>query len=79
MRVQVKKWGNSASVRIPSAILKAVDFELDMHVDVSHENNCIILSRVHEPEYSIDALIEAIEPNNLHGEQDFGTLGIELL
>lgn len=34
MRVTVKKWGHSTSVRIPAAIMKAVNLSLDETVDV---------------------------------------------
>lgn len=37
MRVTVKKWGNSASVRIPSAIMEAASLKLDQTVDVREE------------------------------------------
>jgi hypothetical protein len=33
-RVTVKKWGNSASVRIPAAIMDAAKVRLDQAVDI---------------------------------------------
>ena len=33
MRVTVKKWGNSASVRIPSSVMAAARLSLDETVD----------------------------------------------
>lgn len=33
MRGVVKKWGNSASIRIPSNVLKAAKLEIDDEVD----------------------------------------------
>lgn len=38
MRVQVKKWGNSASVRIPASIMAATAFHIDQEVDVREED-----------------------------------------
>jgi len=37
MRTVVKKWGNSASVRIPAAIMEAAHLDLDDAVDVRED------------------------------------------
>ena len=37
MRTVVRKWGNSASVRIPAAIMEAAHLQLDMPVDIREE------------------------------------------
>ncbi len=34
MQVLVEKWGNSASVRIPAAVMEAAQLSLDQAVDV---------------------------------------------
>lgn len=34
MRLQVKKWGNSASVRIPASVMAAAVIKIDQVVDV---------------------------------------------
>ena len=38
MRTVVKKWGNSASVRIPVTVLQAAHLDLDEIVDVREES-----------------------------------------
>jgi antitoxin MazE len=38
MKVTVKKWGNSAAVRIPAAVVQAVPLDLDEVVDVREES-----------------------------------------
>jgi antitoxin MazE len=38
MKTVVKKWGNSASVRIPAAVMQAAHLELDETVDVREES-----------------------------------------
>jgi antitoxin MazE len=43
MRAVVKKWGNSASVRIPAAILQAAHLELDEPVGVREESGRIVI------------------------------------
>jgi antitoxin MazE len=63
MRVTVKKWGNSASVRIPAAVM----------VDVREEDGLIIIEPVRQAEYDLDQLIEGVTSENMHSEADFGT------
>ena len=80
MRVMVKKWGNSASVRIPAAIMSAVKLNLDEEVDVREVDGKIIIEPVRPQKYALSALLSAITPDNLHSEVDFGEpQGKELL
>jgi antitoxin MazE len=73
MRVTVKKWGHSASVRIPVAIMKAVNLSLDEIVDVREEGGCIVIEPVRNTkEYDLAQLLAGITPENLHSEVDFG-------
>ena len=78
MQVTVKKWGNSPSVRIPAAIMKAVQLQVDAKVDVREENGRIIIEPVRE--HTLADLVAGITPDNLHGEADFGgSVGKEAL
>ncbi|MDE1172997.1 MAG: AbrB/MazE/SpoVT family DNA-binding domain-containing protein [Parvibaculaceae bacterium] len=80
MRVIVKKWGNSASVRIPVGIMKAASLSLDDVVDVREEDGRIILEPIRAPGYALEDLLEAITPENRHDTIDFGPpAGKELL
>jgi antitoxin MazE len=72
MRAQVKKWGNSASVRIPAAVMEAAALYIDQAVDIREENGRVVIEPVTAPVYDIDALIDAITPENRHEEADFG-------
>lgn len=71
MRVIVKKWGNSASVRIPAAVMKAASLRLDQAVDVREESGRIVIEPV-RPQGDLASLLDGITPENLHGEADFG-------
>jgi antitoxin MazE len=71
MRVVVKKWGNSASVRIPAAIMEATSLRLDEAVDVREEGGRIVIEPVRSG-YNIAQLVAGITPGNLHVEEDFG-------
>lgn len=72
MRAVVKKWGNSASVRIPTAVLQAADLGLDEPVDVREESGRIIIEPVRRREYDLAELLKGITRENLHEEADFG-------
>ncbi len=72
MQVTIKKWGNSASVRIPAALLELARLRIDDVVDMREENGCIIIEPIRPRSYDLDALLADIKPDNLHGEADFG-------
>jgi antitoxin MazE len=80
MRAVVKKWGNSASVRIPTGIMEAAHLRLDDQVDVREEGGRIVIEPIRGSEFDIDQLLAGITPQNLHTEIDFGApVGKELL
>lgn len=73
MEVVVKKWGNSAAVRIPAAIMAAAHLALDQSVDVREEQGRIVIEPVRRKEYKLDDLLGAITDKNLHGMVDSST------
>ncbi|MGH9736417.1 MAG: AbrB/MazE/SpoVT family DNA-binding domain-containing protein [Candidatus Acidiferrales bacterium] len=79
MKAAVKKWGNSASIRIPKTVLQAADLDLDDAVDVREESGRIIIEPLRRKEYDLAELLKGISRRNLHGETDFGKpLGNEI-
>jgi antitoxin MazE len=74
VRAVVKKWGNSASVRIPAAVMQAAHLDLDDAVDVREESGRIIIEPVLRKEYDLDELVKRMTPGNRHEELDFGGL-----
>jgi antitoxin MazE len=72
MKVIVKKWGNSAAVRIPAQVMAAVALHLDQMVDVREEDGRIIIEPVAQPALTLDALLDRIMPENLPDDIDFG-------
>jgi antitoxin MazE len=69
--VNIKRWGNSASVRIPSAVLKAANLAIDDQVDVREQDGLIIIQPVGK-RYDVEELVAAITPENRHDEVSFG-------
>lgn len=72
MRLQVKKWGNSASVRIPASIMVAAALHIDQMVDVREEAGRIVIEPVLAPVYDLDALLDQMSPDTFPDVVDFG-------
>ena len=72
MRAVAKKWENSASVRIPVAVMQAAHLDLDEPVNVREESGRIVSEPVRRKEYDLAALVMRITRRNLHDEVDFG-------
>ena len=72
MRTVIKKWGNSASVRIPAAVMQAAHLDLDEAVDVREESGRIVIEPAQRKEYDLAELVKQITVENLHDEADFG-------
>jgi antitoxin MazE len=72
MRVIVKKWGNSAAVRIPSGIMQAAHLTLDEVVDVREQDGQIVIEPIRLGKGDLAQLLAGITPENLHAGVDFG-------
>ena len=72
MNVVVKKWGNSASIRLPAAIMQAAHLSLDQQVDVREEDGRIIIEPLHSGTFDLATLVAGITDENRHGLIDFG-------
>ena len=72
MKVQIKKWGNSASVRIPASVMAAAHLTLDQAVEVREENGRIAIEPIRAPVYELDDLLNQMTPETFHEEVDFG-------
>ena len=80
MRTKIRKWGNSASLRIPATVLAAANLRVDASVDVREEGGRIVIDPVRDEAVSLDSLLARIVPDNLHDETDFGgPVGREML
>ena len=72
MRMIVKKWGNSAAVRIPASVMAAASLDLDQVVDVREESGRIVIEPVKADPYELDALLDQMRPETFPEEIDFG-------
>ena len=72
MRATVKKWGNSAAVRIPASVMQATHLDLDEVVDVREEAGRIVIEPVRQKVYELAKLLKGITSKNQHRAVDFG-------
>lgn len=72
MKATVKKWGNSAAVRIPASILQAAHLDLDEFVDVREEAGRIVIEPLRQKIYDLGDLLKGITRKNRHEAIDFG-------
>lgn len=72
MHVQVKEWGNSASVRIPATVMAAASLRIDQAVDMREEGGRAIIEPVAAPSYDLDGLLAGMMPDTFPEEADFG-------
>jgi antitoxin MazE len=72
VRVHVRKWGNSASVRIPASVMASAALGVDQLVDVREEGGRIVIEPVRAPAYDLDQLIDQMKPETFPDEIDFG-------
>jgi antitoxin MazE len=72
MKVIVKKWGNSAAVRIPASVMAAAHVDLDQAVEVREEQGRIVIEPVRRKEYKLGELLGGITGKNLHKPIDTG-------
>lgn len=72
MNMYVRRWGNSAAVRIPAAMLASVGLKPDDPVDVREEAGRIVIVPAARKKANLEELLARITPESLHEEIDFG-------
>jgi len=72
MNMHIRKWGNSAAVRIPAAALDAAGLKPDDPVEVREENGRIVVEKAGPQQITLEWLLDGITPENVHPETDFG-------
>jgi antitoxin MazE len=72
MRLHVKKWGNSAAVRIPASVIAAASMHIDQAVEVREEAGRIVIEPIIVPVYTLTSLLDQMDPKTFPDEVDFG-------
>ncbi len=73
MRLQIKKWGNSAAVRIPASVIAAASMHIDQAVEVREEDGRIVIEAIADNPNALEALLDQMDPKTFPSDVDFGT------
>ncbi|MBN1895157.1 AbrB/MazE/SpoVT family DNA-binding domain-containing protein [bacterium] len=72
MRSKVQLWGNSLAMRIPKFIANQININNGSEVEVSFEEEKMIVEPVKTKRESLEFLLSKINEKNIHKELDFG-------
>lgn len=72
MKTFIKKWGNSAAIRLPLSIMQSANLELGQELRIREENGTIIIEPARDTHSELEQLVAAITPDNLPDDMDFG-------
>jgi antitoxin MazE len=76
MITNIKKWGNSLALRLPKSFASEIGLDENSAVELIIEADQLVIRPVKPA--TLDQLLEAVTPDNLHGEVDTGSpQGIE--
>jgi antitoxin MazE len=65
----IARWGNSLAIRLPQHLVKEIQLTEGVEVDLA-----VIVIKPRVPKcYSLEELVSAITPENLHTEVDSGS------
>lgn len=67
MKTAVRKWGNSAAVRIPTVVMQAAHLSLDQEVDIREVGGSVIIEPVQQGSHNLAVLLGGIIDDNLYG------------
>jgi antitoxin MazE len=80
MQIEIKKWGNSAVVCLPSTMLAQLSLAVGSHVDLKIEANRLVIGSCLKRECKLSELLDGITNENRHESVDWGDpVGRELL
>lgn len=72
MLTKVQKWGNSIALRIPKAFADEIQIGADSDVELTIEEGKLVIAPVEPEAYSLEELLAAVTPENIHAEVDWG-------
>ena len=73
MKTRVQKWGNSLALRIPKSFADEVGLRKETSVEMALAEGKIIVTRLTEPELTLEQLLSKVTKDNLHHEVDTGS------
>ena len=73
MDTTITRWGNSLAVRIPHHLAKEINITEGSEVVLTIADGNLLMQPKTRRKYSLDELVQAITPENLHREMDSGS------
>jgi antitoxin MazE len=68
----IKKWGNSLAIRIPSSVIRDLALSENSSVQITSNGVVATIQPKRRKKVSLDDLVAAIKPDNIHKEVDWG-------
>ncbi|NHZ94988.1 AbrB/MazE/SpoVT family DNA-binding domain-containing protein [Massilia sp. CCM 8734] len=76
----VQQWGNSLAVRIPAAIARSARFTVGQPVEVSLQDEGVVVKCIGAPKLSLAQKLDAFDPARHGGEaMATGPVGVEVV
>ena len=72
MDTEIKKWGNSAVVRLPAVLMAQLKLEVGTPVTLNTKDGRIIIVPSNRRRYVLDELVAGITRDNRHDALDWG-------
>ena len=72
MVTKIQKWGNSLGLRIPKTFANEAGVEEGSAVDISLEEDRIVIRTLRTPKYQLSDLLSQVQEDNLHEEISTG-------
>jgi len=75
MRAQLKRWGNSLAIRVPTGLLAELNLSENSTVDLRIEAGQLIVAPMEKRKwkYSLGELLAGVTEENIHGETYWGS------
>lgn len=74
----IQQWGNSLAVRIPAAVARSVRFTVGQPVEISIQDNNVIVKSIGVPKLTLNQKLALFDPNKHGGEvMATGRIGAE--
>lgn len=84
METQIKRWGNSAAIRIPSNILSDANLAVDSQINIEVKGNRIVIEPVAKAPkrlklpFTEQALLRGLDAHAAHADSAAALLATEL-
>lgn len=64
----IRKWGNSAAIRLPSSLLETINLKIDQPVELIEQDGKLVIVPCRSVDVSLNDLVNNISDDNKHDE-----------